>query len=83
MAEFMAHAQPESFELKRADVKKLVELTNSLDASIDGEKLSLVEMKRCLQIVGQDEVKRLLRGAESDPRALQQLKMRLGDAKGV
>lgn len=83
MAEFMAHAQPESFELRRGDVKKLVDLTNSLDASVDGEKLSLVEMKRCLEIVGQDEVKRLLRAADADPRALQQLRMRLTDAKGM
>lgn len=83
MAEFMAHAQPESFELRRGDVKKLVDLTNSLDASVDGGKLSLVEMKRCLEIVGQDEVKRLLRAADADPRALQQLRMRLTDAKGM
>ncbi|QDS71041.1 hypothetical protein FKW77_008394 [Venturia effusa] len=83
MAEFMAHAQPESFELRRGDVKRLVDLTNSLDASVDGGKLGLVEMKRCLEIVGQDEVKRLLRGADGDPRALQLLRMRLVDAKGL
>ncbi|TLD38313.1 hypothetical protein E2P81_ATG00856 [Venturia nashicola] len=81
MAEFMAHAQPDSFELRRADVKMLVEMTRGLDARGDGAKFGLVEMKRCLEIVGQEEVKRLLRGAEGDRGLLGLLWMRLGDVR--
>ncbi|KAE9963594.1 hypothetical protein BLS_009137 [Venturia inaequalis] len=82
MAEFMAHAQPESFELRRADVKTLVGFTESLDASRDREGFGFGEMRRCLEVVGQEEVKRLLRGAEGDPGALVLLGMRLRDVRG-
>ena len=81
MAEFVAHALPESFALRKKEISQLIGLTNFLDGTISEEKFGLVEMRVGLEIVGQDEVVRLLRAANSDPSAIEHLRMRLGDTR--
>lgn len=81
MAEFVAHALPESFALRKKEMLQLIGLTNFLDGTICEERFGLVEMRVGLEIVGQDEVVRLLRAANSDPRAMEHLRMRLGDVR--
>lgn len=83
VAEFIAHALPDNFALSRRQILQLLTLASFLDGTASDDKFSLVELRNGLEILGQDEVVRLLRAANSDGRAMEQLKLRLGDVKGL
>jgi len=83
VAEFVAHALPEDFALSRRQILQLLSLASFLDGSVDEGKFRLIEMNIGLEHIGQDEVVRLLKAGEMDGRAMEQLKLRIGDVKGV
>jgi hypothetical protein len=83
IAEFVALALPEDFALSRRQILQVLTLASGLDGSATEGKYRLQELKKGLEFVGQDEVVRLLRAAEGDGRALELLKVRIGDGRRV
>lgn len=77
----MALALPEDFALSRRQILQVLALASGLDGSAQEGKFRLGELKAGLEFVGQDEVVRLLRAAEMDGRALEQLRLRIGDGR--
>jgi hypothetical protein len=78
VADFVAQGLPENFALSRKQILQLIGLVGFAEGS---DKFEMVEVKRGLDQLGEGEVVRLLKVAETDGRAMEQLKLGIRDVR--
>jgi len=80
VADFVAQGLPENFALSRKQILQLIGVVGGAD--VDGRgKFEMVEVKKGLEELGEGEVLRLLKGAETDGRAAEQIRLAIRDVR--